>query len=155
MNYFDYTTYDYIEYELEPKNQKSFYGKAIVRSYDEGTVKLLYSYDTPIVAKINGCIYPLFNDKQDELLSRTTMKHVNSFVDDKISKKDLLKLCSKITLDNIKDNIDKYAQVFIFDPDKEKFCYGVFLNYNEESHTLEFDDFIIKIEEEYIIYKIV
>lgn len=62
-------------YELHPtKNQKSFYGKAIVKVEDDGT-ETLYSYNIPIISK----------DPSGELkrlwfgYSQTTGKHIKAF----------------------------------------------------------------------------
>ena len=61
--------------ELIPTNsQKSFYGKAMVCSYPDGS-HTLYSYETPIL-RINadGSFDRLWDG-----YSTTTMKHINSF----------------------------------------------------------------------------
>lgn len=63
--------------ELMPTNrQKSFYGKAQVCSYPDGS-KTLYSYNTPIL-RINAdnSLVKLWDG-----YSATTMKHINSFCD--------------------------------------------------------------------------
>lgn len=62
-------------YELTPKNnRKSFYGKARVVFYENG-VKVLYSYNTPVLAKLmDGKLLNLWQD-----YSNTTGNHIFSF----------------------------------------------------------------------------
>ena len=61
-------------YDLQPINQKSFYGKA--RILDNGKQKTLVSYDTVICSFTNdGIFIPFWID-----YSATTMKHINAFM---------------------------------------------------------------------------
>lgn len=64
-------------YDLKPtleQNQISFYGKAVVRIYDDGT-KVLFSYDTPIMAKEpHKDFVRIWND-----WSVTTGRHIKAF----------------------------------------------------------------------------
>lgn len=53
-------------------NNKSYYGKAIVKSVDNGVI--LQSYDTDVCACIDGRFIRLWSG-----YSATTMKHINSF----------------------------------------------------------------------------
>ncbi len=63
--------------ELEPRfsSQQSFYGKALVKYGDN--LKVLYSYLTPVAYVENGK-QVITND--DNLLSKTTMKHIHEFL---------------------------------------------------------------------------
>ena len=63
------------KYELLPNdNHKSFYGKAVVREFEHGSV--LMSYGTPVVAvDKSGKIHRLWSG-----YSATTMRHVNAFM---------------------------------------------------------------------------
>ena len=69
---------EYLSYKksvLKPTyRQKSFYSKAHVFSKDSTYV--LRSYQTPVMVKINGYYYRLWNG-----WSATTAIHVNSFID--------------------------------------------------------------------------
>lgn len=62
-------------YELHPtQNQKSFYGKAIVKVDENGT-ETLYSYETPIISKNkDGKLTRLWFD-----YTPTTGKHIKAF----------------------------------------------------------------------------
>lgn len=62
-------------YELHPaQNQKSFYGKAIVKVDENGT-ETLYSYETPIISKNkDGKLTRLRFD-----YTATTGKHIKAF----------------------------------------------------------------------------
>lgn len=77
--------------ELKPvyNNQKSFYGKALIKDTNNGTE--LYSYNTLVAKLDNGTIYVTHND---DYLTRTTLKHITEFIQqlgyEKMSKKDLL-----------------------------------------------------------------
>ena len=60
-------------YDLIPTDShKSFYGKAKV--HDDGKVKYLYSYNTPVMALYNGIYYRLWNG-----WSATTGRHIKDF----------------------------------------------------------------------------
>lgn len=76
-------------YELNPLEgqQKSFYGKAIVKEFENGD-KMLYSYDTPIVylAKC-GVFFRLWGG-----WSSTTSKHIKAFLGKNIAKAEWLRL---------------------------------------------------------------
>ena len=62
-------------YELKPTtNQKSFYGKAIVKVDDNGN-ETLYSYNTPIIKKLVDGTYKKLWDGW----TATTGKHIRSF----------------------------------------------------------------------------
>lgn len=63
-------------YELMPTNgRKSFYGKAIVRRYNDGS-RVLYSYNTPIMEiNADGGMRRLYDDEP----SMTTSTHIKSF----------------------------------------------------------------------------
>ena len=65
------------KYSLIPNdNHKSFYGKAVVREFEHGSV--LMSYGTPVVAvDKSGKIHRLWDG-----YSATTMRHVNAFMAD-------------------------------------------------------------------------
>ena len=65
------------KYSLIPNDSyKSFYGKAVVREFEHGSV--LMSYGTPVVAVDEfGKIHRLWNG-----YSATTMRHVNAFMAD-------------------------------------------------------------------------
>lgn len=57
-------------------NHKSFYGKAVVREFEHGSV--LESYGTPVVAvDKSGKVHRLWDG-----YSATTMRHVNAFMAD-------------------------------------------------------------------------
>ena len=61
-------------YELVPTNQKSFYGKAIVK-IDEAGNETLYSYNTPIIKRSNsGELVRLWDG-----WSVTTGRHIKAF----------------------------------------------------------------------------
>lgn len=61
-------------YELTPtNNRKSFYGKARVVFYENGA-KVLYSYNTPIIAKIGDQLINLWHG-----YSMTTQNHIKAF----------------------------------------------------------------------------
>lgn len=62
-------------YELIPTNgQKSFYGKAVVEVYQDGSA-ILFSYNTPIVKRaLNGDLTRLYAG-----WSQTTGKHIKAF----------------------------------------------------------------------------
>lgn len=64
-------------YELKPlpeQNQKSFYGRACVIIYDDGTETLM-SYDTPIIhKKADGTLFRLYTG-----YTRTTGKHIKAY----------------------------------------------------------------------------
>lgn len=62
-------------YELHPtQNQKSFYGKAIVKVDENGT-ETLYSYETPIISRNkDGELTRLWFD-----YTATTGKHIKAF----------------------------------------------------------------------------
>ncbi|BET21243.1 hypothetical protein [Solobacterium moorei] len=62
-------------YELKPtQNQKSFYGKALVRIENDGT-ETLYSYNTPIISRSpNGELKRLWFG-----FTATTGKHIKAF----------------------------------------------------------------------------
>lgn len=66
--------------ELEPvEGQKSFYGKA--RIYHSNRYVSLYSYDTEILTLDKDEDYKVVTFIKDEwAYSRTTMRHVNSFM---------------------------------------------------------------------------
>lgn len=63
------------KYELSPNNgRKSFYGKAIVKVYADGT-EVLESYETPIIARTaDGTLHRLYDG-----WSATTGTHIKSF----------------------------------------------------------------------------
>lgn len=73
-------------YELKPTNgQKSFYGKAIVYHYEDGT-KFLWSYDTQIMYILpNGKMYRTWDG-----WTATTGKHIKAFSG--LNKKEFLAL---------------------------------------------------------------
>lgn len=75
-------------YELHPtleQNQKSFYGKAIVRKYDAGHT-VLFSHNVPIVEReSDGTLIRLWNS-----WSTTTGKHIKAFCG--LNKTEFLKL---------------------------------------------------------------
>lgn len=66
-------------YELKPsefQNQKSFYGKALVKIEDDGT-ETLYSYNTPIISRdSNGNLKRIWQG-----YSMTTGRHIRAFCD--------------------------------------------------------------------------
>lgn len=79
-------------YELKPiyTNQKSFYGKALVKgTNDEGLV--LYSYNTKVAQK-NKQVLKVTHNKN--YLSSTTLKHIKEFMQQlgysKMSKNEIL-----------------------------------------------------------------
>lgn len=63
-------------YQLEPYSQKSFYGKAMV--VEEGNKRTLISYETEMLTVEYGSVIE-FN-RNEYNYSRTTMKHVNDFL---------------------------------------------------------------------------
>lgn len=73
-------------YELKPtNNQKSFYGKALVKVENDGT-KTLYSYGTPIISKSpSGELKRLWFD-----FTTTTGKHIKAFCG--LNKKEFMNL---------------------------------------------------------------
>ena len=73
-------------YELMPTNgQKSFYKKAYVEVYEDGT-EILKSYGTPIIEKMaDGCFKRLWFG-----WSATTQKHIKAFCG--MNKKEFLAL---------------------------------------------------------------
>lgn len=61
-------------YELVPNDRhKSFYGKAVVREYDDGTA-VLRSYKTDVASKVNGNLLRHWGD-----WSATTGRHLVAF----------------------------------------------------------------------------
>lgn len=77
--------------ELKPlyNNQKSFYGKALVKDTSKGME--LYSYNTLVAKNEKGKITITHNDNY---LTQTTLKHIKEFIQqlgyEKMSKKELL-----------------------------------------------------------------
>ena len=73
-------------FELLPtKGQKSFYGKALVYRYEDGT-ETLYSYDTAIIDRLpNGDLIPRWYD-----WTVTTGKHIAAFCG--LNKKDYFRI---------------------------------------------------------------
>ena len=77
--------------ELNPvyNNQKSFYGKALIKDTTKGME--LYSYNT-LVAKTEK--RQIFVTHNDDYLTQTTLKHIKEFIQQvgykKMSKKELL-----------------------------------------------------------------
>ena len=77
--------------ELKPvyNNQKSFYGKALIKDTIKGME--LYSYNTLVAKLENGTIYVTH---YDEYLTQTTLKHIKEFIQqlgyEKMSKRELL-----------------------------------------------------------------
>ena len=70
---------------LENQHQKSFYGKAIIKTDNAGN-ETLYSYNTAILTRTNdGTIVKHWND-----WSMTTGKHIKAFCG--LSKKEYIKL---------------------------------------------------------------
>lgn len=69
---------EYTQYECEVLNptyrQQSFYNKAHI--YNKGSTHVLESYTTPVLVKINGYYYKLWDS-----WSQTTNIHVNTFLD--------------------------------------------------------------------------
>lgn len=61
----------------EHSRQKSFYKKALV--FDDGKVKVLVSYMTPVVLVIGNIFFKLQCD-DCYTTSRTTMRHINEFL---------------------------------------------------------------------------
>lgn len=78
-------------YELQPRfnNQKSFYGKALVKETNKG--QELYSYNTLVAKNESDKIKVTHNENY---LTQTTLKHIKEFIQQlgysKMSKKDLL-----------------------------------------------------------------
>lgn len=66
--------YDVVGLEPTFSGQKSFYGKAKIKTYENSTI--LVSYDTEIVELKNNKIKMLC---EPEKLSNTTMKHLREF----------------------------------------------------------------------------
>ena len=64
--------------DLEPTTQKSFYGKAQIH-YDEVGSASLYSYGTFIAKVVDGSVVEFSKDENH--YTRTTMKHLNDFLD--------------------------------------------------------------------------
>lgn len=63
-------------YELIPTNgRKSFYGKAIVQEYEDGS-STLFSYATPIITKKGDKLIPHYTGRK---YGSTTASHVKSF----------------------------------------------------------------------------
>ena len=64
-------------FELTPKfdSRKSFYGKALIRF--EGDLKLLFSFDTPVVYIGPDRLPVMLNDWD---YSQTTLRHVKEFL---------------------------------------------------------------------------
>lgn len=64
-------------YELSPTNgRKSFYGKAMVQEYEDGS-KTLFSYATPIITqRKNGELVPHYTGRK---YGSTTASHVKAF----------------------------------------------------------------------------
>lgn len=60
--------------ELRPYSQKSYYGKALIKYKDNGTI-ILQSYDTDVCKIENGNLIRLWGG-----YSATTMKHINDFI---------------------------------------------------------------------------
>lgn len=61
-------------YEITPcDGRKSFYGKAYAQIIREGA-EVLLSYGTPVIAKVDGVLYRLWDD-----WSATTGRHIRSF----------------------------------------------------------------------------
>lgn len=66
-----------ITYDLEPKytNQKSFYGKAVVRKYPSNVIRL-HSYNTHVASYFPETdTFEVYN-----LQSNTTVKHIREFI---------------------------------------------------------------------------
>ena len=64
-----------MKYELTPNDgRKSFYGKAIVTEYGKNLI-VLKSYDTEVCRIENGKFVRMWDG-----YSATTMKHINSFI---------------------------------------------------------------------------
>lgn len=65
-------------YNQKPMDShKSFYGKARVKVLDDGS-KVLYSYGTPVCKlSVSGRVFRMWGG-----YSATTMRHVNSFLED-------------------------------------------------------------------------
>ena len=64
-----------MKYELQSQKQKSFYRKAMVDCWQDGTI-LLTSYDTIVLVVKDGKLYRTWDG-----YSATTMKHINEFLD--------------------------------------------------------------------------
>ena len=62
---------------LEPYDAKSFYKKA--RVYEGKGIKVLVSYETPVVLMAKGMVFKLQRDNR-YTLSQTTMRHINAFL---------------------------------------------------------------------------
>lgn len=77
--------------ELKPvyNNQKSFYGKALIKDTIKG--QELYSYNTLVAKNESGTVYVTHND---DYLTQTTLKHIKEFIQQigysKMNKKELL-----------------------------------------------------------------
>lgn len=65
--------------ELQPRTQKSFYGKAQIYYDDEVGSASLFSYGTFMVEITYGSVTKFNLNEYD--YSRTTMKHVNDFLE--------------------------------------------------------------------------
>lgn len=67
--------------ELSPQydSRKSFYGKARVRTLDDGT-EILYSYNTPVVRVKDGQVTLLSRGYLGWASSQTTLRHVKEFL---------------------------------------------------------------------------
>lgn len=77
--------------ELKPvyNNQKSFYGKALIKDTTKGME--LYSYNTLVAKTEKGQTFVTHNG---DYLTQTTLKHIKEFIQqlgyEKMSKKELL-----------------------------------------------------------------
>ena len=65
--------------ELQPRTQKSFYGKAQIYYDDETGTVSLFSYGTFMVEILDGTVVKFNMNEYD--YSRTTMKHLNDFLE--------------------------------------------------------------------------
>lgn len=65
--------------DLQPTTQKSFYGKAQILYNDREGSASLYSYGTFIVELVDGSVVDF--SKNQYHYSRTTMKHLNDFLE--------------------------------------------------------------------------
>ena len=64
--------------ELTPINRKSFYGKAKV--FREGSHLTLFSYETKVATFRTDLDGSLWIIKHKPFLTRTTLRHINSFL---------------------------------------------------------------------------
>ena len=84
--------------ELMPiHGEKSFYGKAFVRNYDNGD-KVLESYGTDIIRVRGGMMIRLWDD-----WSATTGRHIKAFCG--LNKKGYMALCTPETMYKTQDDI--------------------------------------------------